>query len=611
MSIAPLPSRQDVAVDDTWDLTAIYPDRDAWLAAIAGVRDDLPALGAAAGTLGSGPQALLDILRLENGIGERLNRIFAWAGLQKDQDNADNEAVVAFDQAVQLSVACAQAASYIEPELLALPDGTVESYLATEPQLAMYQQALDDLLRQRAHVLDAATERILAAAGEVMSAPGQIFTMLNNADLTYGTITDEDGNEVELTKGNAIRFLESQNRSVRQAAFEGLHRVYQQHRNTLATTYSHAIKAGVFNARERHYDSALQAALQPNNIPLAVYDTLLEVVHRRLPSLHRYIDLRRRVLGLEKLQAYDLYVPIVPEVTTEYTWDRGVQMVLDSLTPLGEDYLQHLSAAMDSRWVDIYENRGKTSGAYSWGVYGVHPYILMNWAGRLDDVFTLGHEVGHAMHSTLTFEHQPYIYSRYALFVAEVASTVNESLMNAALRRDTDDPALKAYLLNHALEDFRTTFFRQAMFSEFERWTHAQVEAGAGLTADNLSAQYAALCAAYYGPSVEISEYAAIEWSRVPHFYRPFYVFQYATGLSAAVTLSQMLLDEGEEARERYLTFLSGGSSKYPLELLRDAGVDMATPDPIERAMDTFDALLTELEALLDASDAAGESANA
>lgn len=597
-----LRSRADVPVEDTWDLSAIYRTREDWEAAIAQVRDDLPKLAALQGTMAEGAGRLLEALRLEETVGERLTRVYSYAGLRKDEDNANADALADYDRVVTLSVDASQVTSFLEPEILALPEGTVERYLAEEPELAVYRHALENLLRQREHVLSAEQERLLAAASEMAMAPGQIFTMLNNADLAYGTITDEEGHEVELTKGNYLRFMESRDREVRRQAFEAMHQAYIDHRNTLATTYASNVKAEIFYARAHRYESALQSSLQPNNIPISVYDNLVEVVNRKLPLMHRYIELRRRVLGLDQLQVYDLYVPIVPEIQAEYTFDQGVDTVLRSLAPLGDAYRQVLSAGLDSRWVDVYENKGKTSGAYSWGVHGVHPFILMNWSGRLDDVFTLGHEVGHAMHSHYSSMTQPYTYSRYTLFVAEVASTVNELLMTEAMRRETDDRAVQMYLINHALEDFRSTLYRQTMFAEFERWAHEHVEGGDALTPDMLNGKYAELSSRYYGPSVEISDYAAAEWSRVPHFYRAFYVFQYATGLSAAAALSRQIMTEGEPAVRRYIEFLSGGSSKYSLDLLKGAGVDMTTPEPVEQALDVFEALIGELEALMENS---------
>lgn len=600
MVVEELRARSEIAVDDTWDLSSIYPNREAWEAAIDETRAELPKLSALQGTLSEGPARLLEGLRLQDKIGEALIRVYSYAGLKKDEDNTNASSVADHDRAIGLSVEAGQVASYFEPELLGLPEGTVERYLADEPGLEPYRHALENLLRQRAHVLSAEQERLLASAGEVLMAPGQIFTMLNNADLEYGTVEDEDGNTIALTKGNYLRLMESRDRTVRKSAFEGMHGAYLSHRNTLATTFAASVKTDIFEARTRNYGSALEASLSSNNIPVAVYDNLIETVNQKLPLMHRYIDLRKRALGLDKLEVYDLYVPIVPEIEGEYTFDRGVELVLGALGPLGDDYRQALAAGFDSRWVDVYENKGKTSGAYSWGVYAVHPFILMNWSGRLDDVFTLGHEVGHAMHSYYTSANQPYTYGRYTLFVAEVASTVNELLMTDAMRRQTDDRATQMYLINHALEDFRATLFRQTMFAEFERWAHTTVEAGDALTPDGISATYAELCERYYGPDVVVGEHTAIEWARIPHFYRGYYVYQYATGLSAAAALSKMLIEEGEPARERYLRFLSSGSSNYSLDLLRDAGVDMATPEPIVKALDVFENLLTELERLMD-----------
>lgn len=595
-----LRSRADVPAEDTWDLTAIFPDQATWLAAIDEVRADLPQLAAMQGTIGDGAGQLLAVLRLQDSMGERLGRIFAWAGLRKDEDNSNAEAVANYDRAVKLSIDIGEVSSFVEPEILSLPDGTVEAYLSAEPELELYRHGLEDLLRQRAHVLSADQERLLAAAGEMAMAPGHIFNMLDDADMHYGTVTDESGNEIPLTKGNYSRLMESRTRSVRQQAFEQLHQEYRDHRNALAAIYSSSVKADAFYARVHNYGSSIEAALAPNNIPVTVYDTLVETVNSRLDVLHRYIALRKRVLGLDSLGVYDLYVPIVPEVDREFTYEQGVETVLGALGSLGDDYRSTLAAGFDSRWVDVYENVGKSSGAYSWGVYGVHPFILMNWSGRLRDVFTLAHEAGHAMHSFYSSTTQPYTYSHYTLFVAEVASTVNELLMNDALRRQTDDRAFEMYLVNNALEDIRGTLFRQTMFAEFERWAHERVEAGEALTPDQLDQHYADLCRRYYGPDVEVDEYVAAEWSRIPHFYRAFYVYQYATGISAAVALSRQIIEEGEPARQRYRTFLSGGSSRYSLDLLRDAGVDMTTAAPVERALDAFAALLDELERLLD-----------
>lgn len=593
-------SRADVPVEETWDLTAIFPDSDAWSAALQEIRGRLPELAALRGTLGESAGQFLKALQLEETIGEQFTRAFSWAGLRRDQDNTDAAAQADYDKVVVLSVELGSTVAFMEPEILALPEGRVEQFLAEEPALEIYRHALVSLLRQRDHVLDAETETLLASAGELAMGPDTIFSMLNDADLEYGTIANEDGDEVTLTKANYQRFIESRNRDVRRAAFEAMHGAYRRFQNTISATYAASVKTDVFFARTRNYESSLEATLKPNNIPIAVYDALVETVNRRLPALHRYVELRKKVLELDTIGVYDLYVPIVPEVENVYSYNEAVDLVLAGLAPLGADYVQALGAGMDSRWTDIYENKGKTSGAYSWGVYGVHPYILLNWSSQLRDVFTLAHEVGHAMHSHYTFEAQPYVYGRYTLFVAEVASTVNELLLTDHMRKQTNDKLLDMYLINNALDDLRGTLFRQTKFAEFERWAHERVEAGDALTPDVLSAQYGELSRRYYGPDLLVDDFAAIEWARVPHFYRAYYVYQYATGISAAAALSRQILDEGEPARERYRTFLSGGSSRDSLDLLKDAGVDMTTAAPIDQAIDLFESLLDELEALLD-----------
>lgn len=592
--------RSEVPAEETWDLTAIFPDSGAWNTALEEIRGRIPDLAALRGTLGDDAATFLRALQLEESIGEQFTRAFSWAGLRRDQDNTDAGAQADYDKVVVLSVELGSTVAFMEPEILALPDGRVEQFLAEEPGLEVYRHAIESLLRQRDHVLDAETETLLASAGELAMGPDTIFSMLNDADLEYGTITNEDGEEVTLTKANYQRFIESRNRDVRKAAFTAMHSAYRRFQNTISATYAASVKTDVFFARTRNYASALEASLKPNNIPIAVYDALVETVNRRLPALHRYVALRKRVLELDKLGVYDFYVPIVPEVDQEYSYNEAVELVLAGLEPLGSDYVQALGTGMDSRWTDIYENKGKTSGAYSWGVYGVHPYILLNWSSQLRDVFTLAHEVGHAMHSYYTFAAQPYVYGRYTLFVAEVASTVNELILTDHMRKQTSDKLLDMYLINNALDDIRGTLFRQTKFAEFERWAHERVEAGEALTPDVLSAQYGELCQRYYGPDLEVDEHVSIEWARVPHFYRAYYVYQYATGISAAAALSRQIIDEGEPARERYRTFLSGGSSRDSLDLLKDAGVDMTTAEPIDKAIDLFESLLDELEALLD-----------
>lgn len=591
--------RSDVPPEDTWDLTSLFPNREAWEAGIASVEELASSLAGMRGTLGGDAETLLRALDLEERTGEQILQVYAWAALKKDQDTADSSAQADSDRATRLFVEVGSKLAFIEPELLALPEGMIEQYLDENEDLGKYRHALETMLRQRDHVLDTETETLLASAGEIFSAPGTIFGMLNDADMEYGEIENEQGESVTLTKANYQRYIESRNRDVRRAAFSAMHSAYQRQRNTIAATYSSSVKSDVFMAKTRCYESALDAALKPKNIPESVYDALVETVNAHLPLLHRYVELRKRVLGLDEVGAYDLYVPIVPEVEDEFEYESALGMVLESLGPLGDDYVQDLGAGFDSRWIDVYENKGKRSGAYSFGVHGVHPYILLNWSSKLRDVFTLAHEAGHAMHSFYTSQAQPYVYSNYTIFVAEVASTVNEILLTEKLRAQSGDPKLDMYLINHSLEDLRATVYRQTMFAEFERWAHEQVEGGEALTADALSEHYAELVGRYYGPNIDVDDLVAVEWARIPHFYRAFYVYQYATGISAAAALAKQILEEGEPARQRYRTFLAGGSSKDSLDLLRDAGVDMASPEPVTQALELFETWLDELEQLM------------
>lgn len=592
--------RTEVPEEFTWNRADIYDSVDAWRADIENIQELLPALAAFQGTLNDGPQALLGAMQTQEKIGELLIKVYAYAMLANDENTADPETQAWEDRARGLAVMVGSQSAFLEPEIIALPDGRVESYLTEEPELGIYRHALEDLVRQKEHVLDAATEQLLAAGGEVFNAPGTIFGMIDDADMRYGTVKNEDGEEVTLTKAVHQRFMESRDRRVRKDSFTVFHTAYQRQSNTLAATYASSVKSDVYLARARKYETALQASLEPHNIPIAVYDSLVKAVNDHLPAMHQYVALRKRALGLDSVAAYDFYVPIVPEVDVEFSYDEAVEMVLAGLAPLGEKYVEDVRGAITNRWIDVYENQGKRSGGYSMGVHGVHPYILLNWSGRLNDVFTLAHELGHAMHSNYTSNTQPYVYGNYTLFVAEVASTVNEMLLSRHLRATTDDAAFDAYLVNNAIDDMRGTLFRQTKFAEFERWAHERIEGGEALTAEVASAQYNELMRRYYGPDVTLDELTGIEWARVPHFYRAYYVYQYATGISAAAALSQQILDEGEPARERYLTFLSSGSSKYSLDLLRDAGVDMTKPEPVNQALKLFGGWVNELEGLLE-----------
>lgn len=492
-----------------------------------------------------------------------------------------------------------EASSYIEPEILAIPEETVRKFLAENTELQVYTQYFENIIRQREHVLPREMEELLASAGEMAEGPKDIFSMFNNADIRFPEIEGEDGEPVEVTHGRFISLLQSRDRGVRKRAFEALYGVYGSYRNTLAAVYRANVKQSVFYARARKYTSDLEAALDGSRIPVSVYDNLIDAVHEYLPLMHRYVSLRKRLLRVDELHMYDLYVPMVSEAEKRIPFEQAKDMVLEGLKPLGGEYQELLQKGFSSGWIDVYENQGKRSGAYSWGVYGTHPYVLLNYQENLNNVFTLAHEMGHALHSWYSDGEQPYIYAGYKIFVAEVASTCNEALLIRYLIENSTDTREKAYLINYFLEQFRTTLYRQAMFAEFEKITHGLQEKGETLTADRLCRIYYGLNRDYFGEDICIDREIELEWARIPHFYTPFYVYQYATGFSAAIALSGRILREGEAAVEDYKRFLKGGSSMYPLELLRMAGVDMEKKEPVEDALRVFEKYLDEMEGLV------------
>ena len=489
--------------------------------------------------------------------------------------------------------------SYIQPEILAIPTEELEKLQQSEQGLEHYRLLLEEITRYKPHTLSASEEAIMAQVSELASAPGKIFGMLNNADIKFPMITNEKGEEVELTKGRYTQFMESKDRRVRKEAFEALYATYGKHRNTIAATLASVVKRDVFYARTRKYESALKASLFADNIDQSVYDNLIETVRDHLPLMHRYVALRKKLLGLDELHMYDLYVPMVQEVEMEIPYEQAVSTIKEALQPLGEDYGKVLEEGFTSGWIDVYENEGKTSGAYSWGAYTTHPYVLMNYQDNVNNMFTLAHEMGHALHSYYSNKTQPYTYADYRIFVAEVASTLNEALLMNHMLEKTTDKAERLYLINYYLEQFRGTLFRQTMFAEFEKLIHANSEKEVPLTADSLSEWYRELNVAYHGDEMIVDEQIDLEWARIPHFYNNFYVYKYATGFSAATALSKQILEEGHPAVERYLSFLKSGGSDYPLNLLKKAGVDMTSPQPIKDALAVFKDLLDELEELV------------
>ncbi len=594
-----LTKRSDIAREYTWDLESIFPTNEDWESAFKALQQGLPELEALKGTLAQSGQALLTVLQKRDVLFEKLETLFVYASMRKDEDTTNSTYLGMFDRAMQLYVHASTVASYIEPEILALPQTTLDTFVQETPGLSLYGQQLDELNRKRPHVRSAEVEAVLAAAGEISEGPDAIFSMIDNADLKLPLIQNEKGEEVQLTKGNYLVYIRNTDRRVRKEAFEGMHDTFLKQRNTIAATLSAQIKGDIFYTRQRGYGSCRERALARNHIPVSVYDNLVDTVSEHIYLLNRYMKLRKRLLQLDELHMFDLYVPIVKETTDEISYSDACDTVVTALAPLGENYTHILKQAFQERWIDVNETPGKRGGAYSGGGYATRPFILLNFQNKRDSMYTLAHELGHSMHSYFTRTYQPFQYGDYSIFVAEVASTLNEGLLTEYLLKTTSDPAIRLAILNHSLEDLRGTLFRQTMFAEIEQQIHSRAEQGEPLTADTLSAMYRAINQKYYGGEAFIDELIDIEWARIPHFYYNFYVFQYATGISAASALVQQILQEGKPAVDRYLKFLSSGSSDYSIELLKKAGVDMTSPEPVRQALQLFDAHLTQMEELL------------
>ncbi|MGZ3609371.1 MAG: oligoendopeptidase F [Ktedonobacteraceae bacterium] len=591
--------RSDIGKEFTWDLESIYPTDDSWEDSFKKIEQGLPELEALKGTLAQNGSTLLKVLQARDELYEELETLLVYASMRKDEDTTNSVYLGMFDRAMQLYVRASTVISYIEPEILALPQMTLDTYVQGTAGLGLYRQQLDDINRNRPHVRSAEVEAVLAAAGEISEVPDSIFSMIDNADLKLPYIHNEQGEEVPLTKGNYLVYIRSTDRNVRKEAFEGMHGTFLKQRNTIAATLGGQVKGSLFFTRQRGFGSSRERALSRYNIPVSVYENLVETVSEHSHLLNRYMKLRKRLLQLDDLHMYDLYVPIVKETADEISYQEACETVASALAPLGQNYTSILRQAFKDRWIDVYETPGKRGGAYSGGGYKTHPFILLNFQNKLDSMYTLAHELGHSMHSYFTRSHQPFQYGDYTIFVAEVASTLNEGLLTEYLLRNTDEPEVRLSILNHSLEGLRGTLFRQTMFAEYEQQIHSQAEQGQPLTADSLSAMYRALNEKYYGGEAVIDELIDIEWARIPHFYYNFYVYQYATGISAASALVQQILQEGQPAVQRYLTFLSSGSSDYSIELLKKAGVDMTSPEPVRQALQLFDSHLTQMEKLL------------
>ncbi len=593
-----LRSREDIPQGYKWKLEDIFASDEEWEKLFKETEKIVSLSGKYNGKLAESADLFVECLEWADKLSLNIEELFTYARMRRDEDNRLARYQGMTDRASMLSVQAGSVLSFIVPEILAIPTDKFDD-LRKDPRMDIYDHYLENILRQKEHVLSLAEEKLLAEASELAAAPSTIFSMANDADLKIGYIKDENGQEIELTKGNFIKYMESKDRRVREGAFKTLYAAYGRQINSWAAMLNSSVKADVFFARARRYNSALEGALDDDKVPLAVYDSLIKTVHDFLPEFQRYLRLRKEVLGVDELHMYDIYVPFVPEMETHISYEEAKVTVRKGLEPLGEEYLKVLDEGYNSGWIDIYENTGKTSGAYSWGTYSAHPYVLLNHQDTLDSLFTLAHEMGHALHSYFSNKKQIHLYAGYKIFVAEVASTLNESLVMRHLIKTTEDKKMKAYLLNHYLEQFRGTVFRQTMFAEFEKEIHVAVEKNESLTAEHLSQIYEELNLKYFGSDIVLDNEIRIEWARIPHFYNAFYVYKYATGFSAATSLAQQILDEGQPAVQRYIDFLASGGSDYPITLLRKAGVDMEKTKAVQQALTVFTELLNQLENLL------------
>lgn len=595
-----LPKRQEVPFELTWDLTKIFADDAAFEEKFQDLSNELTEVDKIKGTLGQGAAEFLTAIEYVLDIYRKAEVIYVYAHLKNDEDTANTTNQALYARASSLIAQVSEAVSWFEPEMLQLSDQEIWAFFENEPKLDLYRHFVEQIISERAHVLPAEQEALLAGASEIFGSSSDTFAVMNNADLKFPVVKNEDGEDVQLTHGVYGQLLESTDRAVREQAFKALYSVYHQFRNTFASTLSTHIKGHNYKAKVRGYGSAREAALSGNHIPEDVYETLTLVVNQYLPLLHRYVELRKELLGLDELHMYDLYTPLLAEAPIKFTYEEAQAKALEALKPLGEEYLDVVKKAFAERWIDVVENQGKRSGAYSSGAYDTQPYILLNWHDRLDELYTLVHEMGHSVHSYFTRHTQPYVYGDYSIFLAEIASTTNENLLTSYLLETEKDPKIRAYIINHFLDGFKGTIFRQTQFAEFEHFIHTEDSAGTPLTSEHLSKFYGELNAKYYGPIVVNDEEIKDEWSRIPHFYYNYYVYQYATGFSAASALAKRIVEAEPDDLEKYLAYLKSGSSDYPIEVMKKAGVDMTQPTYIEDAMEIFALRLDELEELVE-----------
>lgn len=594
-----LPKRSEVKEEYTWNLSDMYASKEAWEQDLAEINAVTAEIEKREGTVAASAENLLFVLEQMAKAEQKLELAFNYAERLYDQDQNNSEHQAMSQKMFALYTNYSSHTAFVVPEILAADMTMLEEYIKENDKLELYRKQIEEIQRRKAHSLSAELEKLVAMTGEMSQTPDQVFSVLANADLRFPEIEDENGEKFRLTNGNFVPTEESADRRVRKDAFESYYSVFQQFANTLAGLYSGQLKQQIFYAKARKYASTLEAAVDANNVPVKVYHNLIDTVNKNLDKMHRYVSIRKKCLGVDELHMYDIYTPMIADAARKITFEEAKETVLKALAPLGEEYVAKVREGFENRWIDVYENEGKRSGAYSAGAFGVHPYVLLNHNDTLDNMFTLAHEMGHAMHSYYSNENQPYIYSQYKIFVAEVASTCNEVLLMQYLLSNTTDKKERAYLLNHYLDSFKGTVYRQAMFAEFEMQTNRMAEEGESITADGLSKIYHELNQKYYGPDMVSDPQIAYEWARIPHFYYNFYVYQYATGFSAAVALATGILNEGAPAVERYKKFLSGGCSQSPVELLKIAGVNMEEPKAVQDALDVFGKVLDEMETLI------------
>ncbi len=593
-----IPARSELDTQFTWATTDLYPTDEAWEAEMPRIQELVDTLKACQGTLGQSAQNLLRFLQLEDQFNLKAEPFACYAMYKKDQDTRDPKAQQMSGQMMNLLLQSEEATAFSTPEILEISDDTLDRFYQEEPGLEHYRLTLTRIRRQKEHTLSQSEEGLLASAGKLGQSPSDIYTFLHNADITFPDAMDQEGNRHPLTHGTFIPMMQGTDRVLRESAFKAYYGEFEHFQNTFASTLDAQMKQLQFFANARHYPSALAAALDKNEVAVDIYHNLIAAVRESFPSMHRYMRLRKQLLGVDELHYYDIYAPMVPDQQEVVPFEKAKEMAVEALAPLGEDYLSMLKEGFSNRWIDVYQNVGKRSGAYSSGVYSCHPFVMLNYADTLEDVFTLVHEMGHALHSYLSAKNQSVTYADYVIFVAEVASTCNESLLMQHLLKKTTEKKARAALINYFLEQFRTTLYRQTMFAEFELWCSQQVQQGMPLTAQALNQKYGQLNQEYYGDAIVPDPEISLEWARIPHFYRNFYVYQYATGFSAAIALSQRILKEGAPAVKDYLGFLSGGCSADPVSLLKGAGVDMSSPAPVRDALQLFDQLIDEMEKL-------------